>query len=53
MPVIFSFWGMLSRLIQFAAKKEEYIKKAMGLSKIQFLEYGFQMLYGSIADKGD
>lgn len=49
MPVIFSFWGMLSGLIQFAANKEEYIKKTMGLSKIQFLEHGFYMLYCSIA----
>ena len=36
---------MLPGLIQFAANKEKYIKKAMGLSKIQFLEYGFHMLY--------
>ena len=53
MPTIFVFWGMLSGLIQFAANKEEYIKKAMGLSKTQFLEYGFHMLYCSIADKGE
>lgn len=53
MPTIFNFWGMLSGLIQFAANKEEYIKKAMGLSKSQFLEYGFHMLYCSIADKGE
>lgn len=49
MPVIFNFWGMLSGIIQLAANKEEYIKSAMGLSKIQFLEYGFDMLYCSIA----
>lgn len=53
MPTIFNFWGMLSGLIQLAANKEEYIKKTMGLSKIQFLEYGFHMLYCSIADKGE
>lgn len=53
MPVIFNFWGMLSGLVQFAANKEEYIKKTMGLSKKQFLEYGFHMLYCSIADKGE
>ena len=49
MPTIFNLWGMLSGLIQFAANKEEYIKKTMGLSKIQFLEQGFHMLYCSIA----
>ena len=35
MPAIFVFWGMLSGLIQLAENKEEYIKKAMGLSKVQ------------------
>ena len=53
MPFIFNFWGMLSGLIQFAANKEEYIKRAMGLSKIQFLEHGFQMLYRSISSTGE
>ena len=53
MPTIFNLWGMLSGLIQFAANKEKYIKKTMGLSKIQFLEHGFHMLYCSIADKGE
>lgn len=53
MPTIFNFWGMLSGLIQLAANKEEYIKKAMGLSKTQFLEYGFHMLYCSISNEGE
>jgi hypothetical protein len=44
---------MLSGLIQLAENKEEYIKKAMGLSKVRFLEYGFHMLYCSIADSGE
>ena len=52
MPVIFNFWGMLSGIIQLAANKEEYIKKSMGLSKKEFLEYGFSLVYHSIAAKG-
>lgn len=52
MPAIFNFWGMLSGIIQLAANKEEYIKKSMGLSKIKFLEYGFSLVYYSIATKG-
>ena len=52
MPAIFNFWGMLSGIIQLAANKEEYIKKSMGLSKIEFLEYGFSLVYHSIATKG-
>lgn len=51
MPAIFNFWGMLSGIIQLAANKEEYIKKSIGLSKIKFLEYGFSLVYRSIAIK--
>lgn len=51
MPAIFNFWGMLSGIIQLAANKEEYIKKSMGLSKKEFLEYGFSLVYHSIAAK--
>lgn len=51
MPAIFNFWGMLSGIIQLAANKEEYIKKSMGLSKENFLEYGFSLVYHSIAAK--
>ena len=50
-PTIFNFWGILSGIIKLAANKEEYIKKSMDLSKKQFLEYGFSMLYYSIATK--
>lgn len=52
MPAIFNFWGMLSGIIQLAANKETYIKMAMGISKEQFLDYGFSMLYRSIAVEG-
>lgn len=49
LPTIFSFWGMISGLVQIAANKEEYIGQQMGLSKEQFLFYGFETLYRSIA----
>ena len=42
------FLGMLAGLIQLAANKEEYIKMSMDLSKSEFLEDGFGMLYHSI-----
>ena len=51
MPVIFNFWGMLSGIIQLAANKEEYIEQSMGFSKKQFLEYGFSLIYASVAVK--
>ena len=50
-PAIFNFWGMLSGIIQLAANKEEYIIKSMGLSKKQFLDYGFFLVYHSITAK--
>lgn len=49
MTTIFSFWGMLSGLIQTAANKEAYITKNLKLSKQEFLGYGFDTLYRSIA----
>ncbi len=50
-PVSFSCWGMLAGLIQLAASKEEYIKQSMGYSREQFLAFGFDMIYRSIAGK--
>lgn len=50
LPTIFSLWGMLAGLIQLADKKEEYIAAAMQQNKEQFLTYGFQMLYRTIAE---
>lgn len=52
MPTIFSFWGMVSGLIQMATNKEEYIRQRMEKSKEAFLAYGFEMLYDSIAVDG-
>lgn len=49
LPAIFQFWGMLSGLIQLAARKAPYIEEAAGLSEERFLEDGFRMLYRSIA----
>ena len=49
LPTIFAFWGSVSGLIQLAANKEIYIKRAMGFSKLQFLSFGFDLLYRSIA----
>lgn len=50
-PTIFSFWAMLSGLIQMAAKKQEYIEKSLNISKQEFLQYGFSALYHSIETK--
>ena len=47
-PTIFHFWGMLAGLILLASKKEDYIKMSVGLSKQEFLEQGFDLLYRSV-----
>lgn len=47
-PTIFSFWGMLSGLIQLAEAKEKYISQEMNLSKQEFLQKGFDALYQSV-----
>ena len=48
LPTIFSFWGMISGLIQIAGNKEDYIIQQMGISKKEFLIYGFDTLYRAI-----
>ena len=50
-PTVFAFWGMLSGLVQLASSKAEYIESAMGLSKEQFLNHGFELIYKSIENK--
>ena len=52
LPTIFSFWGMLSGLIQMAANKEAYIGQQMEKTKMEFLNYGFDMMYDSIVADG-
>ena len=45
MTASFSCWGMLSGLILLAANKEDYIQAAMGLSRKEYLQQGFDMIY--------
>lgn len=52
LPTIFSFWGMLSGMIQIATNKEAYIEQSMKKNKMEFLSYGFELLYHSIAAEG-
>lgn len=50
-PTAFSCWGMMAGLIQFAENKKDYVQQAMGLSKNEFLQYGFDMIYQSISSR--
>lgn len=45
LPTVFLFWASLAGVIQMAANKELYLQKAMGLSKQEFLEFGFRRFY--------
>lgn len=46
--VIFAIWGMLSGLVQLAANKQEYILQEIHMTKKEFLEKGFMLLYDAI-----
>ena len=50
MPTSFSCWGMLSGLILLEEKKKDYIQKTMDMSRNEFLQHGFNMIYQSIAN---
>ena len=50
MPTSFSCWGMMSGLILLAANKKDYIQKTMDMSRNEFLQHGFNMIYQSIAN---
>lgn len=52
LPTVFAFWAMLSGLVRMAANKERYIGQAMNLTRQEFLDYGFNTLYRSIAAPG-
>lgn len=49
LPTIFALWGMMSGFIELATKKEGYINRQMEKTQEDFLSYGFDMLYDSIA----
>lgn len=49
MPTIFSFWGMMSGLILTAENKRAYIEQEIKIPRKEFLSYGFDTLYRSIA----
>lgn len=45
----FLFWAALTGLIQMSVNKRAYLEKAANLSRHQFLEDGFERLYGIIS----
>lgn len=53
LPTILSFWGMLSGLIQIATNKETYIEQCADKSKMEFLVYGFELIFNSIISNGE
>lgn len=51
LSTIFSFWGMLSGVIQMSADKEDYFSSDLNFSRAEFLSYSFDLLYHSISAK--
>ena len=45
LETVFLFWSSLSGLIRMADSKQAYIEHAMGITKQQFLTFGFEQLY--------
>lgn len=48
----FLFWAALTGLIQMSVNKEAYLKKAVNVSRQQFLEDSFERLYRLISTEG-
>ncbi len=48
MPTGFVQWSALSGIISVANKKQEYIRQRMGMSKTEFMQFGFEMMLQSI-----
>ncbi len=42
-------WAALSGIVSFANKKQNYILQRMGMTRKQFLQFGFQMMFQSVA----
>lgn len=53
LPTVFVLWSSLTGLIQLAHNKASYIEHAMGLRTEEFLRSGFDLLYRTIAAKGE
>lgn len=52
-PTAFAYWGMLAGVIQLAANKTAYMQSRMHLSKEQFLQRSFDLLYQLIENRGE
>lgn len=47
-PTGFVHWSALSGIISLANKKQDYIRQRMGMSKTEFMQFGFEMMLRSI-----
>jgi len=47
-PTGFVHWSALSGIISLANKKQDYIRQRMGMSKTEFMRFGFEMMLQSI-----
>lgn len=49
----FVHWAAISGIVSLAGKKDQYIHQRTGMSKKEFMSYGFQMLLQSIKKDGN
>ena len=47
-PTVLYLWSMISETIHFANRKQAYFKLRLGMSKSEYMDYGFRLLLESI-----
>lgn len=52
LPTVHTLWASLSNTIVLADNKEAYYIKRMGMTKLEFMEYGFHLLLFAIRKEG-
>lgn len=48
LPTVFYLWSGISEIINFANRKQEYLKMRLNMEKSDYTEYGFKLLLKSI-----
>ncbi len=49
-PTIFCLWASISETIRFAEQKQKYFERRLGMTKAEYMEYGFNLLLNSIRE---
>ncbi len=52
LPTSFVFWSSICGLISVSSNKAQYFRKGLGMSRDEFLKFGFNLLLNSVRKKG-